>query len=64
MAKVKKDIWQEAHLKVNTKVAYKNLTMPKTMFGQVVEIKEKTVLVNFNGTVKECLKKEITVLWN
>ena len=64
MAKFKKDIWQEARLKVNAKVVHKNLSMPETMFGNVVEIKEKTVLVNFNGTIKECLKKEITVLWN
>lgn len=63
MAKTKKDIWQDAHLKVGKKVAHANLSTP-TRFGTVVEIKEKTVLIDFNGTIKECQKKEVTVLWN
>ena len=52
MAKTKKDVWQDAHLKVGKKVAHANLSTP-TRFGTVVEIKEKTVLINFNGTIKE-----------
>jgi len=64
MAKYKKDLFQEANLKIGRKVAHRSLTMPKTEFGILQEVKEKTVIVNFDGLLKECPKKEITVLWN
>ena len=63
MAKTKRDLWQEAHMKPGKKVAHANLTTPRR-FGTVVEVKNKTVLIDFNGTIKECQKKEVTVLWN
>lgn len=34
------------------------------MFGTLREVKEKTVIIDFDGTLKECPKKEVTVLWN
>ena len=64
MAQFKKDLFQEANLKIGRRVAHRSITMSATMFGTLKEVKEKTVIIDFDGTLKECPKKEVTVLWN
>lgn len=56
--------WNKQHIKKGRMVAYRPKLSDKTIIGQVVEVNDKTVTVDFAEGIKEVMLDDLTPIFS